>query len=234
MVQIARTFAAGTGANFQPWSPDGERTIWADLRHAIDRAKRYIYIEEQYLVAPMLRDALQAALAKPGSELSVVIVISDRCEDFPVVADQPGYDRARYIFIKDLRLDPRVQVFSIKDYYVHTKVTIVDDVFATIGSANMNRRGLTHDAELNAFVLDGRVEDGVRKFARDLRTRLWAEHLGMPLTAASFAALNDLDRALAILRNQRPPTSRLIPYTVRNPGTTYTLQWEEIADPIGF
>ena len=45
MVQIARTFRAGTGAGFQRWSPNGERTIWATLQRAIDRAKRYIYIE---------------------------------------------------------------------------------------------------------------------------------------------------------------------------------------------
>ena len=234
MVQIARTFCAGTGAGFQPWSPNGERTIWATLKRAISRARRYIYIEEQYLTAPMLRDALLAVLAKSDVKVDLVIVISDNCEDFRVIADQPGYDRARYLFLKDMINHPRVQVFSIKDYYLHTKVSIVDDVFATIGSANMNRRGLTHDAELNAFILDGRVEDGARKFARDLRTRLWAEHLGMPLTPASFTQLNDLDRALDMLRNKRPSTSHLIPYTLRNPGSDYTFQWQTIADPIGF
>ena len=234
MVQIARTFCAGTGAGFQPWSPNGERTIWATLKRAIDRARRYIYIEEQYLVAPMLRDALLAVLAKPDVKVDIVIVISDQCEDFRVLGDQPGYDRARYLFLKDMINHPRVQVFSIKDYFVHTKVTIVDDVFCTIGAANMNRRGLTHDAELNAFILDGRVEDGARKFARDLRTRLWSEHLGMPLTAASFNQLNDVGRALDILRNKRPSTSHLIPYTLRNAGSDYTLLWETVVDPIGF
>jgi phosphatidylserine/phosphatidylglycerophosphate/cardiolipin synthase-like enzyme len=234
MVQIARTFRAGTGAGFQPWSPNGERTILATLKRAIDRAKRYIYIEEQYLVAPMLSAALLAVLAKPDVKVDIVIVISDQCADARIIANQDAYDRARYLFLKDMINHPRVQVFSIKDYYVHTKATIVDDIFATIGTANMNRRGLTHDAELNAFILDGRVEDGARKLARDLRTRLWSEHLGMPLTAASFSELNDVGRALDILRNKRPSTAHLIPYTLRNPGSGYTFHWESQADPIGF
>lgn len=235
MVQIARTFRAGAGAGFQPWSPDGERTIWATLQRAIGRAKRYIYIEDQYLVAPMLRDALRAALAKPNSTLNVVIVIPDEPEaDAPAIATVAAYDRARYLFLRDLINDPRVTVLSIKDYYVHTKVTIIDDIFGTIGSANMNRRGLTHDAEINAFVLDGRVEDGMRKFARNLRTRLWAEHLGMPLTAASFATLNDIDRALDIMKNKRPPNARLIPYLTRFPGEDYPVGWDTLVDPTGF
>jgi phosphatidylserine/phosphatidylglycerophosphate/cardiolipin synthase-like enzyme len=238
MVQISRTFRSGTGAGFQPWSPDGERTIWATLQRAIDRAKRYIYIEEQYLIAPMLRDALLAALAKPDSKLHVVTVMPFEAEsDAPVVATADRYDRARYRFLENLKDHPRVLAFTIKDYYVHTKLMIIDDIFATIGSANMNRRGLTHDAELNAFVLDGRVQDGARKFARDLRTRLWSEHLGMPIGDASFAALNDVDRALDILKNKRPPTARLVPYEVPLPEALmagFDGIFDTVTDPIGF
>ena len=58
MVQIART----SPKDLYPWAPDGDRTIWATLRQAIRRAKKYIYIEDQYVVAAMLRDELLAAL----------------------------------------------------------------------------------------------------------------------------------------------------------------------------
>jgi phosphatidylserine/phosphatidylglycerophosphate/cardiolipin synthase-like enzyme len=72
--------------------------------------------------------------------------------------------------------------------YVHAKVAVVDDVWATIGSDNLNRRSWTHDSELSVAVLDaahdGRepvdpagLGDGARCFARDLRLRLWREHL---------------------------------------------------------
>jgi phosphatidylserine/phosphatidylglycerophosphate/cardiolipin synthase-like enzyme len=55
--------------------------------------------------------------------------------------------------------------------YVHAKVCVIDDIWASTGSDNFNRRSWTHDSELSAVVLD---ED----YARDLRLTLAAEHLG--------------------------------------------------------
>jgi phosphatidylserine/phosphatidylglycerophosphate/cardiolipin synthase-like enzyme len=59
--------------------------------------------------------------------------------------------------------------------YVHAKVCIVDDAWMTIGSDNLNLRSWTHDSELTCAVVD---PDG--ELPRSLRTRLWAEHLGLP------------------------------------------------------
>ena len=72
--------------------------------------------------------------------------------------------------------------------YVHAKVCVVDDVWATVGSDNLNRRSWTHDSELTAAILDQRRDgreprdpaglgDGARGFARELRLELWREHL---------------------------------------------------------
>lgn len=53
----------------------------------------------------------------------------------------------------------RIEVYDVENrrgdaVYVHAKVCIVDDVWATIGSDNFNRRPWTHDSELTAAVLD--------------------------------------------------------------------------------
>lgn len=87
----------------------------------------------------------------------------------------------------------RVHVFDVENHegtpvYVHAKVCVVDDVWASVGSDNFNRRSWTHDSELSCAVLDdtrderapgdpGGLGDGARVFARGLRLRLWREHL---------------------------------------------------------
>ncbi|HWO24697.1 MAG TPA: phospholipase D-like domain-containing protein [Kofleriaceae bacterium] len=58
--------------------------------------------------------------------------------------------------------------------YVHAKAMIVDDRYAIIGSANINDRSLLgdRDTEIAALI-------GDRTVARNLRVRLWKEHLGL-------------------------------------------------------
>ena len=53
----------------------------------------------------------------------------------------------------------RVHVFDVENHdgtpvYVHAKVCVVDDVWAGVGSANLNRRSWSHDSELSCAVLD--------------------------------------------------------------------------------
>src|SRR3546814_19493346 len=56
------------------------------------------------------------------------------------------------------------------DIYVHAKIMLVDDTWATIGSCNLHRRSLEGHSELNLSVWDSKV-------ARALRCELLAEHL---------------------------------------------------------
>ncbi|SSZ30494.1 cardiolipin synthetase [Aggregatibacter aphrophilus] len=56
-----------------------------------------------------------------------------------------------------------------QEVYVHSKVTIIDDVFTVIGSANLNTRSMEKDTELGVILESGEI-------ARDLRKRLWSLH----------------------------------------------------------
>ena len=87
----------------------------------------------------------------------------------------------------------RVHIFDVENHqgtpvYVHAKVCVIDDVWASVGSDNFNRRSWTHDSELSCAVIDDTRDDreprdpagqgdGARVFARDLRLRLLREHL---------------------------------------------------------
>ncbi|CAI9103469.1 OLC1v1001952C1 [Oldenlandia corymbosa var. corymbosa] len=73
--------------------------------------------------------------------------------------------------------------------YVHSKVMIVDDRIALVGSANINDRSLlgSRDSEIGVVIEDKTFVDSVMngeswkagKFSSSLRISLWAEHLGL-------------------------------------------------------
>jgi phosphatidylserine/phosphatidylglycerophosphate/cardiolipin synthase-like enzyme len=73
--------------------------------------------------------------------------------------------------------------------YVHAKMMIVDDVFLSIGSANLNRRGLFHDSELNIFTVPQALravppDPGYQNPIAALRRQLWAEMMNLPAEMA--------------------------------------------------
>jgi phosphatidylserine/phosphatidylglycerophosphate/cardiolipin synthase-like enzyme len=63
--------------------------------------------------------------------------------------------------------------------YVHSKIMVVDDIFVSIGSANLNRRGFFFDGEINAFAVPERLAASRDNPARALRTACWAQYLGI-------------------------------------------------------
>ncbi|XP_021721568.1 phospholipase D zeta 1-like [Chenopodium quinoa] len=73
--------------------------------------------------------------------------------------------------------------------YVHSKIMIIDDCMALIGSANINDRSLlgSRDSEIGVVIEDKEVVTSrmggkpwkAGKFTMSLRLSLWAEHLGL-------------------------------------------------------
>lgn len=104
-----------------------------------------------------------------------------------------------------------VTMAQIASIFVHAKMTIVDDVFVTIGSANLNRRGFFHDGEINAFAVPQALRAAADNPARRLRTLLWAEHLGLPPEMGP-ALLSDPIAAFDLFRRTRPEGQRLVPF----------------------
>ncbi|QIA77653.1 phospholipase D-like domain-containing protein [Rodentibacter caecimuris] len=59
---------------------------------------------------------------------------------------------------------------TLTEVYVHSKVTIMDDVFTVISSANLNTRSMQVDTELGIIMECGEVAEGLRKRLWDLHT----------------------------------------------------------------
>ena len=73
-----------------------------------------------------------------------------------------------------------------------------DDEWASVGSANLNRRSWTYDSELTAAVVDEH-RDSANAFAQELRLRLWREHLGR--SSGEDADLTDPEKGAGVLRS---------------------------------
>ncbi|MEZ2311777.1 phospholipase D-like domain-containing protein [Paraburkholderia sp. RCC_158] len=97
-----------------------------------------------------------------------------------------------YVTLLNLRNWTRLgERYVTEQIYVHTKLMVVDDLFALVGSANINDRSLlgSRDSEIAVLVADSATEkhdiDGsghvkvTRTFARHLRQELWKKLFGI-------------------------------------------------------
>ncbi len=188
--QILRTYPARLRR--YPFAPLGERTIDYAYRKVFKRGRRLIYLEDQYLWAPFVADLLADAL-RDNPELHLIAIVP-RYPDKEGAARLPSLvGRQEAIRVCLSAGGDRFGIYDVENshgvpVYVHSKVVVVDDVWAMIGSDNFNRRSWTHDSELSCAVIDSRHDrreptdpagegDGARVFARDLRLKLLAEHL---------------------------------------------------------
>lgn len=190
-VQLLRTYSdIRKGYRF---APKGEHTIARGYVKAIRRARRLIYLEDQYFwsneVAKLFASALQQ-----NPDLHLVAVVP-RHPDVDGRWSLPPNMVGREVALKICRTagPERVHVFDPENHestpvYVHAKVCVIDDVWTSVGSDNFNRRSWTHDSELSCAVLDSTIDgrepidpaglgDKARRFSRDLRLQLVREHL---------------------------------------------------------
>jgi phosphatidylserine/phosphatidylglycerophosphate/cardiolipin synthase-like enzyme len=241
-VQTLRTYPA-----IRPpydFAPDGERSIARGYSKAVKRARRLIYLEDQYLWSSDVARLFAEALTE-HPDLHLVVVVPRVPDQEGAIASRPQMV-GRWQAIQMCRSAgaDRVHVFDVENHdgtpvYVHAKVCIVDDVWASVGSDNFNRRSWTHDSELSSGVLDTTRDpreprdpagtgDGARVFARDLRLALAREHLDLAVDGTDDDAVLDPDRFVETLthraealdawhaggrRGPRPP-GRLRPHRV--------------------
>ena len=99
-------------------------------------------------------NALKRAIAKPGFKFLLILMPGDGGVNGEQLGLPPPH---RADFIENLTTAPggeKVFVFERFDRYVHSKIYIIDDKFAIIGSANCNRRGWEQDSEVVAGIYE--------------------------------------------------------------------------------
>jgi phosphatidylserine/phosphatidylglycerophosphate/cardiolipin synthase-like enzyme len=237
IVQMLRTFPRAATALGVDWpydfAPTGELGHLRAYLNAIGNARDYIYIEDQYMISDDIISPAIAAAMRRSAHLQVVLVTAPQ----PDTPPRDAFDFHQNAFLARLRaVDPtRVQIFDLLNgtgtgIYCHAKVCIIDDIWAIIGSCNMSTRSLTHDSEIGIVVLDETIERGRRKFARDLRIDLWAEHLG--LTPGERRLIDDPLTGVAEWRARAGTSPGHAGIHVRPAGSD-SFFWRRLVDPDG-
>jgi phosphatidylserine/phosphatidylglycerophosphate/cardiolipin synthase-like enzyme len=210
-LQIVRTLPE----RMYSWEEHGQFGILESYVRALQAARRFIYIESQYLWSPEIAAVLVQKLANPPDpRFRIVAVLPAR--------PKGGGDDTRGVLGELMSADGgagRLLATTIAAragnahdaIYVHAKVCIIDDAWMTIGSANLNDHSLFNDSEMNVVTHDPRA-------ARDTRLRLWAEHLerspddlaGDPCELIDEVWRPISEHQLERLEEGRPLTHRLI------------------------
>ncbi len=133
--------------------------IYATLLSAIDSAETSVQITNAYFVPdPQLLEALEAA---SGRGVAVTLILPSQTDSWLVFhAGRQHYDRL---------LSAGVRIFERRGAVLHSKTALIDGVWSTVGSTNLDWRSFLHNHELNIVVL-GRDFGGQLQamFDRDL------------------------------------------------------------------
>ena len=217
--QILRSVGPWYIDSLVPWErrhysaapPEGVHEVYLTLVQAIGAAQRYIYIEDQYFFEYPGGDHrfelyahLRAAAARGVKVILVGSGSRDPAESQPLInATVNGDLQKKVIDPLPQTMRRNIGLWRVEHLTVHSKVVIVDDQFAAVGSANFFSRSMVGvDTELTAALVT--TGDTVR----DLRVRLWAEHLRTPVNAELRPYLEDLDLAIGMFRPEwLPPTA---------------------------
>ena len=163
------------------------RTLFID---AITAAEKMIYLENQYFSSQAIYWALVDRLRAPDkSKLQIIMILPDRLpyteelflgipqmkmlRSLQDVADETGHELRVYstVCVKD---------GERKMTFIHSKLLLVDDLFLTVGSANITNRSMKLDTELNVtWEAESEKAAALINTIRKVRTSLLAEHAGL-------------------------------------------------------
>ncbi len=133
--------------------------IYATLLSAIGSAETSVYVTNAYFAPdPQLLAALEAAA---GRGVDVTLILPSQTDSWLVFHAGRGY------YARLLRAG--VKLFERRGVILHSKSVLIDGVWATVGSTNLDWRSFLHNHELNAVVLGadfGRQMQAM--FAKDL------------------------------------------------------------------
>lgn len=156
------------------------------LHHFKRKARFHVYVvtpmfpEGDLYSAPVVQQRWNQWRTIESMVTRLHATMKDRWQDylsfyFPFQAGEATYKANGANRAEQLRAAQRYQI------YVHSKMMIVDDEYAIIGSANLNERSLAGDRDTEICVgmwpANARMRRACTEALQEFRGRLWSEHL---------------------------------------------------------
>jgi len=150
-------------------APGGDQDTYAAYLLAISAAEKSVHITCAYFVPDVqILKALTDA-ARRGVDVKIIL---------PGVLESGLVFHAGRSFYADL-LASGVRVYELQIAVLHAKTAVIDRIWSTVGSTNIDMRSFLHNYELNAVVLDPEFGLALESaFEEDLRysVEVTAEH----------------------------------------------------------
>jgi cardiolipin synthase len=125
-------------------TPDEEYSqIYVTLLSAINSAESQVFLTNAYFVPDIkLLTALKEAVARG---VDTRLLLPDKTDSSLVYyASRSFYDEL---------LSAGVKIYERQDALLHAKTAVIDGVWSTVGSTNLDWRSFVHNQEINAVIL---------------------------------------------------------------------------------
>lgn len=142
----------------------GPDSDWASIMQAffaaITKAKDHIYISTPYFLPNQAIMTAVEVAAMSGVDVRILL---------PEKSDSKVVHWATKSYISEL-LEAKVKVYAYKKGFNHSKLIMIDSVFSSVGTANMDNRSFDVNFEVTAILYDEKVTRELEeRFLEDLR-----------------------------------------------------------------
>jgi cardiolipin synthase len=158
--------------------PGGDYEIYKAYVLSIQEAHKSIHITSAYFVPDQQVVEALCQAVKRGVDVKIVL---------PGVSDSGLVLHASRSSYSEL-LDSGIKIYELRAAVLHAKTAVIDGVWSTVGSTNIDMRSFLHNNEINVIVLgDAFGRDMENAFGEDLRDSI-------EITAAKWAQRPVADR----------------------------------------
>lgn len=142
-----------------PWDeePVGQ-TVYLNL---INRAKKYVYITTPYLIIDYSITMALTSAAKSGVDVRIIT---------PHIPDKKTVFEVTRAYYQEL-LEAGVQIFEYEPGFIHSKNFVVDDLYATVGTVNLDYRSMFLHFENGVVLYDTPTVAEIRDDFLDTQTK---------------------------------------------------------------